>query len=213
MFETYLQKLLLNIPPVLLALTVHECAHAWAAYKLGDPTAKMLGRVSLNPFVHLDPIGTIALFLTGMFGWARPVPVTVRNFRNIPRGMMLTAVAGPLANLALAAASAIFYKLFADVAGPYLGQYPAVYNPLFIMIEISIVMNVSLAVFNMIPIPPLDGSRVLSYLLPARKAYAFSRLEPYGFMILILLMTTGVINRVLSPFVVVLTRLLTGGFY
>ncbi len=213
MFEMYLQKLLLNIPPVLLALTVHECAHAWTADKLGDPTAKMLGRVSLNPFRHLDPIGTIALFLTGMFGWARPVPITVRNFRNVSQGMMLTAVAGPLANLALAGASAIIYKLFAVVAGPHLGQYPAVYNPLFIMVEISIVMNVSLAVFNMIPIPPLDGSRVLAYFLPGRKAYAFSKIEPYGFMILILLMTTGIINRILSPFVVALTRLLTGGVY
>lgn len=212
MFETYLQKLLLNIPPVLLALTVHECAHAWTAYKLGDPTAKMLGRVSLNPLVHLDPIGTIALFLTGMFGWAKPVPINVRHFRNISQGMMLTAAAGPLANLALAGVSALVLKFFADVAGPHLGQYPYIYNPLFLMMEISIIMNVSLAVFNMIPIPPLDGSRVLSYFLPARKAYAFSKMEPYGFMILILLMMTGVINRVLSPFVVVLTRLLIGGF-
>ncbi|MBI5970981.1 MAG: site-2 protease family protein [Deltaproteobacteria bacterium] len=213
MFEMYLQKLLLNIPPVLLALTAHECAHAWAAYKLGDPTAKMLGRVSLNPFRHLDPIGTIALFLTGMFGWARPVPINVRNFRNVSQGMMLTAAAGPLANLGLAGASAFIYKLFAVAAGPYLGRYPAVYNPLFIMIELSIVMNVSLAVFNMLPIPPLDGSRVLSYFLPGRKALAFSKIEPYGFVILLLLITTGVINMALSPFVAALTRLLIGGFY
>ena len=99
----YIQRLIISAPPILLALTVHECSHAYTAYKLGDPTAKMLGRVTLNPIKHLDPIGTIMLFFSGLFGWAKPVPVNPRNFSNLSRDMMLTALAGPVSNLALAA--------------------------------------------------------------------------------------------------------------
>src|SRR3990172_3152576 len=109
MFEGFLQRTLLIGPPILLALTVHECAHAWVALKMGDPTAKMLGRITLNPIRHLDPLGTLALIFSGMFGWAKPVPINPRNFRNISSGMMWVALAGPLSNLALAAVSAVEY--------------------------------------------------------------------------------------------------------
>lgn len=211
MFQDYIQRLLLTAPPILLALTVHECAHAWVAYRMGDPTAKMLGRVTLNPIKHLDPIGTIALFLSGMFGWAKPVPINPRNFRDISKGMMLVALAGPASNLCLAAVFAILYKLFTLAGGGLSAAAPQVYKPLFIMVELSIVLNVSLAVFNLVPIPPLDGSRVLSNLLPANKALALSRVEPYGFMILIILITTGIINRFVSPLVFLMVGLLTGG--
>lgn len=213
MFEQYLLNILLIAPPILLALTVHECAHAWTADKMGDPTARMLGRVTLNPIKHLDPIGTIALFFSGLFGWAKPVPVNPRNFRNISRAITLVSLAGPLSNLFLAALSALVFKLFVILGPQYLSGMPGVYKPLFIMVKLSVELNVSLAVFNMIPIPPLDGSKVLANLLPADKAFAFSRLEPYGFLILIVLIMTGAIGRVFSPIVFHMVGLLTGGIY
>lgn len=213
MFEGYIQKLLLTAPPILLALTVHECSHAWVAYRLGDPTARMLGRVTLNPLKHLDPIGTLMLFFSGLFGWAKPVPVNPRNFKHIARDMMWVSLAGPLSNLALAAASAVLYKVF-PMAGPgFMHSMPGLFRPLFIMLEFSIIINVSLAIFNMVPVPPLDGSKVLAYLLPSDKAFAFSKVEPYGFMILLVLIVTGALHRFVSPLVFLMVNLLTGGHY
>lgn len=211
MFQDYVLKILLTGPPILLALTVHECAHAWTAYKLGDPTAKMLGRVTLNPLKHLDPLGTIALFFSGLFGWAKPVPINPRYFKNISRDMMWVAIAGPLSNLFLAGVSALAHKVFLMGGFDFLGYIPGAYRPLSIMVEVSIVMNISLAVFNMVPVPPLDGSKVLSNLLPVRSALSFSRLEPYGFMILILLIMSGFLDRFVSPLVYFMVGLLTGG--
>ncbi|MBI1912210.1 MAG: site-2 protease family protein [Deltaproteobacteria bacterium] len=211
MFQEYFQRLLLTAPPILLALTIHECAHAWVAYRLGDPTAKMLGRVSLNPLKHLDLVGTLMLFFSGLFGWAKPVPINPRNLKNISKSLMWIALAGPLANLFLAAISALAYKLFI-LAEPTFGvSMPGVYNPLFVMIEYSVLMNVSLAVFNLVPVPPLDGSKVLANLLPPAKAFAYARLEQYGFIILLVLIVSGVLNKFISPIVFLLVGLLTGG--
>jgi hypothetical protein len=146
MVQEFLQRTLLTIPPILMALTVHECAHAWVANRLGDPTAKMLGRVTLNPIRHLDPIGTLMLLFSGLFGWAKPVPINPRNFSNISRSIVLVSIAGPLSNLFLAALSALVYKLF-EAAGPeFLSSMPTLWRPLFAMIELSIIINVALAV-------------------------------------------------------------------
>jgi Zn-dependent protease len=211
MLADYIQRILLLAPPILMALTIHECAHAWVASRMGDPTARMLGRVTLNPLKHLDPVGTAVLFISGMFGWAKPVPVNPRNFHNISKGMMLVALAGPAANLCLAAVFAIIYKGFLLWGAHIFAAAPGIYRPVFIMVEVSVIINVSLAVFNMIPVPPLDGSKVLTYLLPPSRAFAFSRIEPYGFMILLLLIVSGVINSVVSPLVFMMVGLLTGG--
>ncbi|MBI5810506.1 MAG: site-2 protease family protein [Deltaproteobacteria bacterium] len=213
MLQDYLLKTLLIAPPVLLALTVHECAHAWTACKMGDPTAKMMGRVTLNPLKHLAPIGTVALFVSGMFGWAKPVPINPRNFRNISKGITLVSLAGPLSNVFLAAVFALVRRLLLMGGDKLAFTAPQVFKPIYIMVEVSIVLNVSLAVFNMIPVPPLDGSRVLANFLPPDKAFAFSKIEPYGFMILIVLIMSGVINRVVSPLVFFTAGLLTGGFF
>jgi len=192
---------LLIIPPILLALTVHECAHAWVADKLGDPTARMMGRVTLNPIRHLDPIGTIMLFLSGMFGWAKPVQVNPMNFVDPSRGMMLTSIAGPASNLFLAALSALIFRVFADTGlGYIIVQYPILTAFLY-MLQKSIIINVSLAAFNLFPIPPLDGSKVLMHFLPPGHAMTFASLERYGFMILMLLVMTGMVGRVLGPIV------------
>lgn len=211
MFEDTIQRIILTAPPILFALTVHECAHAWVADRMGDPTARMLGRVTLNPLKHLDPIGTLALFFSGMFGWARPVPINPRNFRDSSKGMMLVALAGPASNLMLAAASAMVYKLLNAGVFDFMASMPGVFKPFYIMVQLSIIMNVSLAIFNMVPIPPLDGSRVFAHFLSPNRAFAYSRIEPYGFLILIVLIYTGIINRVVSPLVFLAAGLLTGG--
>ncbi len=209
--EEFIRITLLKVPPILLALTVHECAHAWVATRLGDHTARMLGRVTLNPVKHLDPIGTIVLFLSGMFGWAKPVPVNPLNFRDPSRGMMWVSVAGPGANLFLAAVFALIYRLL-NIGGYTLSVMGSpVLGPLFIMIKFSIIINVSLAIFNMIPVPPLDGSKVLSHFLAADKALGYARIEPYGFLILMVLIVTGIVGKILSPIVLYTVNLLVWG--
>ncbi|MCK5237339.1 MAG: site-2 protease family protein [Deltaproteobacteria bacterium] len=202
-FNLDLQTMILLIPPILLALTLHECAHAFAAWRLGDNTAKMLGRVTLNPLKHLDPIGTLAIFLTGMFGWAKPVPVNPMNFRDPSRSFMLVALAGPLTNLLLAGVFALVFKVvlaFVPVGPAGVGG-PAIMEPILMMLVIGVKLNIALAIFNMIPIPPLDGSRVLSHFLPPDKAMAYARMEQYGFMILIVLLMTGFVGSIIGPMI------------
>lgn len=213
MVQEFLQRTLLTIPPILLALTVHECAHAWVANRLGDPTARMLGRVTLNPIKHLDPIGTLMLLFSGLFGWAKPVPINPRNFTNVSRSIVMVSVAGPLSNLMLAAFFAIVYKLL-EAAGPGLfTAAPHIWRPVLAMVELSIIINVALAVFNMVPVPPLDGSKVLGNLLPPRQAFAWARFEQYGFFVLLILIVTGALNKFVSPIIFLMAGLLTGGIY
>lgn len=193
------------IPPLLLALTAHEYAHAWTANALGDPTARAQGRLTLNPLVHLDPVGTLAL-LFFRFGWAKPVPINHLYFDHPRRGLMWVALAGPLTNLGLAAVSALILRVFGGLTvGP--GLFWLV-SPLVLMLRWSVIYNVVLAIFNLIPVPPLDGGRVLSGLLPPEQAATYSRLEPYGMVVLLLLIVTGVAGIVMAPPINLLITLL-----
>lgn len=167
-------------PVILLALTVHEYCHAWAAHKLGDDTARLQGRLSLNPLVHLDIFGTILIFLVG-FGWAKPVPVDTRNFDDPRKGLLLVALAGPVSNIVMAIGAGMVLRLWLPTLGSII---PPLTETVINMLYIALTINVALAVFNMIPLPPLDGSRVLFGILPPKMAYSYSRVEPFGIFIL-----------------------------
>lgn len=199
--------------PVLLSLTVHEWAHAWTAWKLGDDTARMLGRVSLNPLVHLDPIGTLLPLLGVPFGWARPVPINPVRFRSnisMSLGILLTAAAGPISNLLIAGGCAIVLMTLKQLAvapvGPNILLFAEVLNS-------TLLINVVLALFNMLPIPPLDGSRIVDSLMPTslRPAWnEFSALGPFLLAAVILLPFVGInllavplnwVSKILQPFV------------
>ena len=188
---------------LLFSLTVHEMAHAWTADRLGDPTARLLGRVSLNPIVHADPIGTVLFPLLALvagvplIGWAKPVPVNVRRLRHQRRDYVLVAAAGPASNLVLAVLAAIALQLL-PVSPMTLGE-PNVSAPMASLLSRALQINVLLAVFNMIPIPPLDGGNVVGGLLPHRLANGFDAVRPYGFMLLYVLMLTGRLEYLLVP--------------
>lgn len=191
------------ILPLLFAITVHEAAHGWVAKRLGDPTAERLGRLTLNPIKHIDPIGTILiplllLLVSGgrfAFGYAKPVPVTWENLRHPKRDMAIVAAAGPGANLLMAVGWAVVAR-----SGYLLAEtVPWLALPLATMGEFGIVINAVLLVLNLLPLPPLDGGRVAVGLLPGPLAWSLSRLEPYGFWILLLLLVTGALAFVIHP--------------
>jgi len=204
-FASFMRQLIIQAPPLLFALTIHELAHGYVAWRLGDPTAKNEGRLTLNPLKHLDPLGVLA-FIIMKIGWAKPVPVNPRYFRHPQRDMLLVALAGPAANVALAVASAALAHLF--VALRFLPFF--FLQPLVAMLAASVWINVMLAVFNFIPIPPLDGSKVLMSLLPPEAARAFAKLEPFGFLLLLVLFYTGVIGQVIMPIIRFSNSLLLG---
>ncbi len=185
---------------LLSSLTVHETAHAWTADRLGDPTARLLGRVSLNPIVHADPIGTVLFPLIAMvsgaplIGWAKPVPVIVRNLGHPRRDFMLVAAAGPASNLVMAVGAAIVLRL-ATVAFGDAGASA----PIESILGRALQLNVLLALFNMIPIPPLDGGNVLAGLLPPPLAVVFNQIRPFGFILLYALMLTGTLYAIIGP--------------
>ena len=197
-----IQLLVVWAPPILLAITLHEIAHGWTALRLGDNTARAQGRLSLNPLRHVDPVGTILvpalLYMLGgvILGWARPVPVNFRQLRQPRRDMALVAAAGPAANLLMALGWAVMMGLavLTWAAGwQWLGM------PLLLMANVGVLVNVVLAILNLLPVPPLDGSRILASLLPPRGALALARLEPYGLLILLLLLVSGVLGMILGP--------------
>lgn len=214
--QEHLQQILLWILPVLAAVIFHEVAHGLVASWLGDTTAARAGRLTMNPIAHIDPVGTIIvpllLLVTDagfLFGWAKPVPVNYANLRNPRRDMVLVAAAGPAMNLALAVLSAtVIHGIRAMGVDEASALSSALLNPIVVMAHFGVLMNVFLAVFNLLPIPPLDGGRVLTGLLPVDWARSFARIEPFGFLILVALMMTHSLGKLVSPPIQLLLGLL-----
>lgn len=208
------QKIIIWAIPVLFAITVHEVAHGWVALKLGDRTAQMMGRLTLNPFKHIDPVGTllvpgILLVLGGfIFGWAKPVPVSFQNLRRPKADMAWVALAGPMANLIMALIWALVAKIGLSLAqtGSGIGE------PMLFMGVAGILINAMLMMLNLLPLPPLDGGRVLVSVLPGPLSWRVSRLEPYGFVILLALLFFGLLGLILWPLVSALLNVLAWGF-
>jgi Zn-dependent protease len=209
-----LTEILIVLAVLISSLSVHEAAHAFAADRLGDPTARQLGRLSLNPAVHVDPIGTLLFpliaYVTGvpLIGWAKPVPVDLRYLKHPKRDFALIAAAGPASNLVMAALGAVVLSIARNAAGPGDFVGGAVTSPLVSLFFTFAIVNVLLAVFNMIPVPPLDGGNVLIGLLPASSGRLVEKLRPYGILILYALMLTGALNTILGPLVGYLRYLL-----
>lgn len=210
--EQMLLKISIMLVPALLAITCHEVSHGFVAYRLGDNTARSQGRLTLNPLKHLDIIGTIMVFLVGI-GWAKPVPVDFRNLRNPKRDMIWVAAAGPVTNFALAALSALILRMLMNYES-FFASFAALggfVEPLSLMLGFSVYINLLLCLFNLIPVPPLDGGRVLVGILPYRQAAAYSRIEPYGMIIIIVLVFfTNIFSYVLAPLLDAGIRLLAG---
>jgi Zn-dependent protease len=217
--ENILRQLVISALPILIAITFHEVSHGFVAYRLGDPTAKFMGRLTLNPIAHVDMVGTILmpimlLVLTNgqfVFGYAKPVPINPANFRDPKKHMAYSAAAGPITNISLAVLSALLIKLVLPI---FLYVLPgamasAIVKPLTLMLLSSIKWNVLLAVFNLIPVPPLDGGRVLVGFLPHKQAVAYSKIEPYGMIIVILLIVTDIARIFIYPLMMLLYSLIT----
>ena len=215
-----IQKIAVMAMPLIFAIVFHEVAHGWVANRLGDPTARDLGRLTLNPIPHIDLIGTIimplVLFLLTdgrmLFGYAKPVPINPHNFKDPKKGMALSSLAGPGVNIVMAVICSILLRV---VMAGLEGRMPETVwswfaTPVTLMLGYGIIINVVLAVLNMIPIPPLDGSRVVYWLLPDRQAAVYYRLEPYGTFILMALIMLGVLGKIMTPLIRPLLGLLLG---
>ncbi|MBI4682477.1 MAG: site-2 protease family protein [Nitrospirae bacterium] len=218
-FENIIRQIAVSALPLLIAITFHEVSHGYVAYRLGDSTAKFMGRLTLNPIAHIDMIGTVIMplmlliFTNGqfVFGYAKPVPINPANFKDPKKHMAISAAAGPITNMALAIVSALMIKIILPLIAFILpGNFShAVVEPLSLMLISSIKWNVLLAVFNLIPVPPLDGGRVLVGFLPHKQAVAYSKIEPYGMMIMILLIMTGIANFFIYPLMMFLFHLIS----
>jgi Zn-dependent protease len=202
-----IQQGIISIFVLLFAISVHEASHGWAALKMGDPTAHQLGRITLNPIRHIDPIGTILfpLMLIVMrspflFGWAKPVPVNPLNLKNPRKDNLIISIAGPVSNIAVAVVAFIILKIILNLNPSlfYGGGFGKLLSPIIQILYLTILLNVILAVFNLIPIPPLDGSGVVMGLISEEAAEKYEQIRPYGFFILILLLMTGLIGRILG---------------
>ena len=210
-------QILISLFVVLFAITIHEASHGWAANKMGDPTAYAMGRVTLNPIAHIDPIGTILLPLVLVimgappFGWAKPVPVNPLNLRDPRRDNLIISAAGPLSNFTVAFIAFLCLKLllFLNPSLLYTSRgFPGPAEGIFMILYWTIAINVILAVFNLIPIPPLDGSGVLMGLISEEAAAKYEQIRPYGFMILLILIMTGFIGRILGVVVRIVNEII-----
>jgi len=199
--EHFFLKLSVMLVPALMAITCHEVSHGFVADRFGDNTARYMGRLTLNPLKHLDIIGTLMVFIIGI-GWAKPVPVNFNNLRHPKRDMIWVAAAGPVTNFILAAFSALALRGLAAVGEkiPDSSMIQMLIDPIALMLAFSIYINLLLAIFNLIPVPPLDGGRVAVGLLPYRQSMAYARIEPFGMIIIILLVFfTNIFGYVISP--------------
>lgn len=212
-----IQELIFIIPILLLSLSFHEYSHGKASYMLGDPTPKMMGRLTLNPLAHLDLMGSLVLVLTRRIGWAKPVPINPRYYKNPRQGMLLVGLAGPGANIILAILFALLVKIILQLTGltlrhSYLygyGQVSTIVKTTISFFYLAVLVNLSLAVFNLIPIPPLDGSKILRGFLPPRYDRYFLKLEgPVGMIVLLLLAYTGILWSIIRPVISLLMNLL-----
>lgn len=210
--DNFLFKLSIMLVPGLFAITCHEVSHGFIAWRYGDPTARMQGRLTLNPLKHIDIIGTLMIVFIGI-GWAKPVPVVYENLRNPKRDMIWVAAAGPITNILLALVSAMLLRGVVAFVNPAVSgsQLNMIIEPLVMMLAFSVYINLLLAIFNMIPLPPLDGGRVLAGLLPYRQAGILARIEPYGMVIIIaLVFFTNIFSYVVLPLLNVGVNLLAG---
>lgn len=211
MDATTIQKITIWILPVLLAVSLHEAAHAWMADKKGDPTSRLMGRLTFNPFKHIDPIGTILvptlmIVFTGFaFGWAKPVPVDARNLKNPKKDMMWVAMAGPASNFIMA----ILWAVFLNISVMLVDSSSTLSSFFLLMPVAGITINVILGVLNLLPIPPLDGGRIMAGLLSPRASLQYSKIEPYGFFIIIALMLTGLLSYIIFPVIAVFLLILS----
>jgi len=210
--EQFFLKLSIMLVPALMAITCHEVSHGFVADKFGDNTARSMGRLTLNPLKHLDIFGTLMVFIVGI-GWAKPVPVNFNNLRHPKRDMIWVAAAGPITNFALATFSAMLLRGMAAV-GEIVATVPLLQlfiDPIALMLAFSVYINLLLAIFNLIPVPPLDGGRVAVGLLPYRQSAAIARIEPFGMIIIIVLVFfTNIFSYVISPLLSIGVHLLAG---
>jgi Zn-dependent protease len=208
---TTVQIVAISVLPVLFAITVHEVAHGWVASKFGDQTARLSGRLTLNPLKHIDLVGTIIvpmlllLFSNFIFGWAKPVPVDARNMRNPRWNMALVAFAGPFSNMLMA----LFWAGIGRLSFMFIETNPWLAKPLVYMGEVGILINIVLAIINCLPVPPLDGGKILCSVLPPRVAWHITKLEPYMFIFFILLILTGALSYIILPPIQFLTQAIT----
>lgn len=205
-FALAMKRLSVAFIPLMLGIILHEVGHGWAALRRGDATAAMLGRLTLNPIPHIDSMGLLVFVLTSLtgpfvFGWAKPVPINPRNFRDVVKDTMLVSFAGPAVNFLLAVAFAIALRLQLSFFPLQEWQDNTVWDFFFLMFRTGIAVNFSLAWLNLMPIPPLDGSKILWGVLPAKLGYQYMQLERYGFILLLLLLMTGALGYVLYPLI------------